>query len=727
MVFDVSKDEFDALVDTIKAENWFERARIKDAAVEFCNSVLEKQRYSPFCSMANAILEFAQDSPKLSALGASTFPINDGVWIVNDPLIISRHPRHAKYGAVRIPDIAYLRQKDLDAEGTDAKRRKVRTWSEFLAFVEVKEDDTEAKQKICPPRLIDQQEKDRDHSSKTPSAPVANAPNDPNAVCPSSEPSSRAASPQSTSLSSGSKRKQHDGKPSESSGSGSSAKRRRIAAPAGGVTQAAGYALEILSNTNGSRVHCLGFVLWRQQLSLWFYDASGIVTTSNSVRIIDDFETFAAIVVCVTRCTPEQFGATPKIYPHPNMPYPEHFPPRSMEGYTIGFTDVGVTIAVATPATIPDTNISTSSPTSKAPIQVTLGAPIFAQYALVGRHTVVYNATAENLPGRAPGTLLVVKISQQVKTRLREQDLLAIAREAGVNNLPDLHLAQDLWSLDDSSRGWSGSQERMNYESRVLRALVYTKYEPLGALFSTSSEFLGEMVYQMLDCLHDLRYKALILHRDISFNNIMVMLLGSGTPRFILNDFDLATRVTPTGEPAGGPTSRHRTGTLPFMALDILTGLFQEHELGQKPIDNSAYHRLRYDYESLLYVALWCCFTCEKTPQKAGLVDAQVACWERGTYRGMCNSKSSLLTKSSPKYLGGDSITSLFLTPKFEIWRPWFRAWISKVTAPALAKADLDDPDTDVETFGGLWTRDHICEVLRKKDPILAAKMRESA
>jgi Fungal protein kinase len=55
----------------------------------------------------------------------------------------------------------------------------------------------------------------------------------------------------------------------------------------------------------------------------------------------------------------------------------------------------------------------------------------------------------------------------------------------------------------------------------------------------------------------------------------------------IPNDFDLASKVTNTNSSA-----QHRTGTLPFMSLELL-----------KQAD--AKHCLRHDLESLFYVAIW--------------------------------------------------------------------------------------------------------------------------
>lgn len=85
-----------------------------------------------------------------------------------------------------------------------------------------------------------------------------------------------------------------------------------------------------------------------------------------------------------------------------------------------------------------------------------------------------------------------------------------------------------------------------------------------------------------------------IMHSDISINNIMIR-RKSGQMYGVLNDFDLA-RV-----PDRTSSSRQRTGTQPFMAMDLL----EPSERQDKATD----HLPRFDLESLFYVLLWrfCC------------------------------------------------------------------------------------------------------------------------
>ncbi|EKM51936.1 uncharacterized protein PHACADRAFT_212551 [Phanerochaete carnosa HHB-10118-sp] len=352
----------------------------------------------------------------------------------------------------------------------------------------------------------------------------------------------------------------------------------------------------------------------------------------------------------------------------------------------------------------------------------------FLQYALVGRHTMVYNATVESPPMKAHNTPLVIKISQQVHTRPKEQNLLRIAQKVGVKGLPELCYFGDLWSLDDGFRRLFFEEEQMNYEKRILRALIYTKYKHLGTLFSKSSEYLGEMIYQMLECkqpISDLRFKAQILHRDISYNNFMVQRRGADeAPLFILNDFDLATRVTPNGEPVAGPSSKHRTGTLPFMARDVLYGLWwafekieeeeeddddddddEEEEEEKQEVLPVPYHLVRFDYESLLYVALWCGFKCEEQSARHAGVRQQVVAWECGSYDELLHNKRGLFLYTS----GSKSLSCFPLSRRFRRWRSFFQAWIDTVQPPA-----SDDLGESVNQY---WDLEKILSALREADP----------
>lgn len=102
-----------------------------------------------------------------------------------------------------------------------------------------------------------------------------------------------------------------------------------------------------------------------------------------------------------------------------------------------------------------------------------------------------------------------------------------------------------------------------------------------------------ELLYALRDAIrgHQSLYRHKLLHRDISTNNIMIT-RTTGPPRAdgfkgFLIDLDLAIHLD-----ALDSTSRHRTGTIEFMAIGVMDG-----EL----------HTYRHDLESFFYVFLWIC------------------------------------------------------------------------------------------------------------------------
>ena len=101
------------------------------------------------------------------------------------------------------------------------------------------------------------------------------------------------------------------------------------------------------------------------------------------------------------------------------------------------------------------------------------------------------------------------------------------------------------------------------------------------------------------DSVHHWLYKyAGILHRDLSPNNIMCRFIeerngeGSMERRVygVLTDYDLSS-FTATMNSNYKKTSQQRTGTPPYMALELLKG-------------TSALHLYRHDLESLFYIML---------------------------------------------------------------------------------------------------------------------------
>jgi len=103
---------------------------------------------------------------------------------------------------------------------------------------------------------------------------------------------------------------------------------------------------------------------------------------------------------------------------------------------------------------------------------------------------------------------------------------------------------------------------------------------PLFRIFSSDpSKILGRYVL----------WEEGIHYCDISVDNFM---WSKKTGKGVLNDFDLAS----VQEDRTSPTGAERTGTIPFMALDLLT---------DDGVSENIEHRYRHDLESFLWVLVW--------------------------------------------------------------------------------------------------------------------------
>lgn len=211
------------------------------------------------------------------------------------------------------------------------------------------------------------------------------------------------------------------------------------------------------------------------RIHLWYYDACGTVRTKDTISLIDDFEKAAALLVGIAICSPEQLGALPSfISPPPSAPYPTSWPPENLQNHTL-----------------------TLRRPSEKDMSITLTQPVFTQYSLSGRRTFVYNID----PNRAiSDEEMIVKLSYQVSTRKPEQDLVMIARKAGVEHLPRIHLSGDLFKMSDGVRRIFLERGGIDYEDRMLRMIVYSKYLPLSSLVPEHPECLREMTVQIINC-----------------------------------------------------------------------------------------------------------------------------------------------------------------------------------------------------------------------------------
>ncbi|KAI9808740.1 MAG: hypothetical protein M1825_003892 [Sarcosagium campestre] len=140
--------------------------------------------------------------------------------------------------------------------------------------------------------------------------------------------------------------------------------------------------------------------------------------------------------------------------------------------------------------------------------------------------------------------------------------------------------------------------DKGRYSNRVFGCLAIAPAGRALSEFSQTpvpSKLVPSAIGQLLSALRDairahrsLYLKGNILHRDISENNIIVTRPDeSGGFVGMLIDLDLAKVLG-----SGRSGARHQTGTMEFMAIEVLLG-----------VD----HTYRHDLESFFYVLIWLC------------------------------------------------------------------------------------------------------------------------
>ncbi|CZS92412.1 uncharacterized protein RAG0_02864 [Rhynchosporium agropyri] len=171
-----------------------------------------------------------------------------------------------------------------------------------------------------------------------------------------------------------------------------------------------------------------------------------------------------------------------------------------------------------------------------------------------------------------------------------------------------------------------------------------------------------QSVKELLEALRDAirGHKSLledgkILHRDVSENNIIITdFSAKGASKGRLIDLDLAKELD--SKPSG---ARHRTGTMQFMAIEVLEGKG---------------HTYRHDLESFFYVFLWMCIrygyedTDRQNPSKVTRPKTYILRgWYTGVYTEIANTKQGHMDKNR-----FENIVSEF-APKFENLKPLAR------------------------------------------------------
>ncbi|KAH8814651.1 hypothetical protein DL96DRAFT_1684915 [Flagelloscypha sp. PMI_526] len=236
-------------------------------------------------------------------------------------------------------------------------------------------------------------------------------------------------------------------------------------------------------------------------------------------------------------------------------------------------------------------NIFSGSSLSLGGYSFTCKDLIYLQHGVLGRGTRVFKVKVIRVPDQ--GTAKVsdkycAKISWPSKYCSSEIVLVKTAREVAnsreewkdfLNNLPEILVHEDFAVSDIQIRLAAFSP---SYEERIPRIIIMTVLFPIQDLGDAHQ--LMKVFRDVFFCHRWLYDSVNILHRDLSERNIMFRRIGDCVYG-VLNDFDHSIDRSTEG-PA---KSSQRTGTPPFMAMDLLER------------DSTSRHLYRHDLESLYY------------------------------------------------------------------------------------------------------------------------------
>lgn len=162
--------------------------------------------------------------------------------------------------------------------------------------------------------------------------------------------------------------------------------------------------------------------------------------------------------------------------------------------------------------------------------------------------------------------------------------------------------------------------------------------------------------------------------------------------RGVLNDWDMASPVNDQGD-VSSPTASYATGTIPFMAHDLLDA-------------NPPAHLYRHDLESFMYILIWAAIHYDFTGKQKLPVNPSLAGWNHKTRRRVRQAKGAFLF--DPR---GTSTIFQSVRPEF---RPVLEQWIIPLHA-LFSSALASTTRRDIRTCDGRITFQAFMAVLGRK------------
>ncbi|CAL1698474.1 unnamed protein product [Somion occarium] len=453
----------------------------------------------------------------------------------------------------------------------------------------------------------------------------------------------------------------------------------------GNEVQSAKYANELLSH--GIRNYATGFLVEETSMSLWYVDRMGLVK-SRSFDIFRNPQLFLLVIAALHFANRAQLGMNPLI----------EFPANVFQSY-----DSAV-------LRLPRAVDHTKEPVEELSfgLRITKAKPLVVAYGALGRGTTIVPIKAQGRAKELFGSEnLVAKMSWQPINREDTEDQLirVIRRKLGkrkktrryLKHIVDLKCSLDLTDAELNLPRASMMLPEA-YEPRLFRVLILREYLPLE--YVRSLDDFQRVFIDAVKAHHKVYEIVGVLHCDISAGNVVFYRDDVGHAIGVLADWDLAAykldlddvekwmrlveahymrRASENSEsqdtdlPEGDPPPsnnpakkgpRYRTGTGPFMALDLLDGL---------PI----FHGYRHDLESFFYLLCYFCGTFNPPkPSESKGTFRFLAGWENGNLSAVAKAKMNFLLKRKDNPEDELNMFDSLFKDTHDVYRPLVIKWI---------------------------------------------------
>lgn len=568
---------------------------IKDALTRYVSRGIENAFYAPFTQAANIALS-ALSGLKVEGMRDANSEL-DIMFQQNDPKTMSQY--HQDQQAIRKPDIviipfSYDAFPALKKQMTSQNQTNSRTirlekgqckpdvalrWKGTLACIEFKRP---TKKNLTPPKETYTLDK---YVPTNPQYRVieglesnARATTETGQGISTTELRGSTGITHTTQNASGQSNKRKADEPAEPSGS----KRAKIKAGSTErkldvIVQTGLYAAEMFA-ANIAVKRVINLIVVHDQLWIWYYDRQGTIQSSG-INFIQDLPRFLVLLYALQRFSLDDWGRNTEFKPLSDEE-DSHKPPSDEKNVRHKITISDDRLGIV------DLELHTGED-DKDQVK---------NYGLKGRATNVFDVTSKRLAEEFPHAQkdgMVAKIFWGEQQRTSEPDILKkVAEIAAKKNSVKGHVPDLLWShkfVEPTSevREQLGIPEPTK-GSRVLYILVFRKLQPITKLHGKR---FFDVWKQCILCHFDL-WQGGVYHRDVSPANMM-WYEKDGILMGVLNDYDLSSLAS-----AHGPQGNERTGTVPFMALDLLTPKGQGGEVK---------HLYRHDLESFIWVLVWVC------------------------------------------------------------------------------------------------------------------------